>query len=195
MVARRFFLFAWVFCSGAIALSGCASIPGKTRQEQIQTMDQLVEETLSDLYKQYPASREQIQKSVGYAVMSNKITKVPVFGVGAGYGTAVKSDTQEKTYLRMRRFDFGAGWGARSLRSIAIFYKEEAFRNFVNGSIDLNLGAEAAVKAGDKGAAGGGAAHAPTKDPDYSSYLLTDTGVSATATLGVIRVKPIRLKI
>jgi hypothetical protein len=54
------------------------------------------------------------------------------------------------------------------------------------------VGAEAAAKVGEPGAAGSGSGDA-AKDTGYTSYLITDTGVSATASLAVIRVKPVNL--
>ena len=65
-----------------LLLSACASVPGETGAEQVQTAEELVERTLADLYKQEPATREEIAQSVGYVVMDNKITKVPVVGAG-----------------------------------------------------------------------------------------------------------------
>jgi len=48
--------------------------------------------------------------------------------------------------------------------------------------------AEMAAKAGDVGAAGGGGTGDLMKG--FSTYVLTDAGVSATATIAVLRVKP-----
>ena len=55
-----------------------------------------------------------------------------------------------------------------------------------------NAGAEAAAKAGESGAAGGSGSAGC--DHGYSIHMITDTGVSATATAGVIRVRPVKLK-
>jgi hypothetical protein len=41
---------------------------------------------------------------------------------------------------------------------------------------------------------GGGGGGGGTKGEGYTSYLITDTGVSATASLAVMRVKRIKLK-
>ncbi len=71
-------------------MSGCAGIPGATGGEQAETIDALVERTLADLYKQEPKAREAVANSVGYVVMNNKITKIPVVGAGSGYGVAIK---------------------------------------------------------------------------------------------------------
>ncbi len=193
MVNRR--IPSAIFAGLAAVLAGCATIPGKTRQEQVETIDQLVARTLADLKNQYPQSRDELVKAVGYVVMNNKITKIPVFGAGAGYGVAVDNQTGDKTYLQMSRFDFGAGWGARSVRPVLIFHDKKKFGNYIQGSLDGTFGAEASAKVGEKGAAGGADTH-KLKSPDlgYTSYAITDAGVSATMAAGIVRVKPIKLK-
>ncbi|MCG3205511.1 MAG: hypothetical protein KCHDKBKB_02233 [Elusimicrobia bacterium] len=178
-----------------LVLVGCATIPGKTRQAQLDTMDNLIERTLADLVEQHPEAKDQIGESVGYVVMSNEITKVPVFGAGGGYGVAVNNKTGEKTYLRMVRFDIGAGWGARSVRPVLIFNDVNEFKRFIDGVLRATIGTEAAAKLGDKGAAASAAASGASEDTHgYKSYLITDGGVSATASFAVTRVKPVKLK-
>jgi hypothetical protein len=173
---------------------GCATIPGKTGAEQAETIDRLVSRTLADLYKQDPKTKEEIANAVGYVIMNNKITKIPVVGVGQGYGVAIETKTGKQTYLEMGRFDVGGGWGARSLRPVAIFHNEKVFKDVIAGEWSGNMGAEAAAKVGDAGAAGGGGSGNLKADKGYTIYTLTDAGVSATVTMGVIRVKPIKLK-
>jgi hypothetical protein len=174
-------------------LAGCASVPGKTNAEQVETIDQLVQRTLLDLYKQYPESKENMAKSVGYSIMTNTITKIPLVGAGGGYGVAISLPGGEKTYLQMWRFDLGAGWGARSIRPVLVFHDENKFKELINGEWEFTAGAEAAAKVGETGAAGGGEG-GKLVDQGYTPYLITDAGVSATATVGVIRTKPIHLK-
>jgi len=181
----------WFLVAG---LSGCANVPGETREDQVQTIDELVERTLSDLYKQEEDTRQKIADSVGYAIMSNTILKVPLVGVGSGYGVAIDNRTQERTYIKMERFDLGGGLGARSERPVVIFQDEEKFKEFIEGTWSANAGAEAAAKVGESGAAGGVGSGDLGGDKGYSVYLITDAGVSATLTVGVIRVKPVELK-
>jgi lipid-binding SYLF domain-containing protein len=176
-----------------VGMSGCASIPGETAAQQAQTIDKLVERTLSDLYKQDPKMKEEIAHSVGYAVMDNNIVKIPIFGEGSGYGVAINNKTGEKTYITMTRFDIGGGWGARSVRPVVIFQNEKKFKDFIEGVWSAGAGAEAAAKVGETGAAGGaGGGDAGKKG--YSIHIITDTGVSATATVHVIHVNPVKLK-
>lgn len=181
-----------LLCLG-IGATGCAGIPGESGQEQVETIDTLVERTLTDLYEQEPGARQAIADSVGYVVASTTITKVPVVGVGSGYGVAINSRTGEKTYLKMTRFDVGGGWGARSLRPVLIFQDEKKFKDFIDGEWEAQAGAEAAAKVGESGTAGG-AGTGDVGDKGYTMHVITDAGVSATATAGIIRVKPVRLK-
>ncbi|HTN94747.1 MAG TPA: hypothetical protein VMJ33_09210 [Gallionella sp.] len=175
-------------------MSGCSSIPGATGEEQVQTVDELVERTLLDLYKQEPATREEIANSVGYIVMNNKITKVPIIGAGGGYGVAIDTKTGQKTYLRMSRFDVGGGWGARSVRPVLIFQDEKKFKDFIDGEWEAQAGTEAAAKVGEAGAAGGAGSGDFPGDKGYSIHMITDAGVSATATAGVIHIRAVKLK-
>jgi lipid-binding SYLF domain-containing protein len=174
-------------------LTGCAGIPGETGAEQAKSIDALVERTLADIYKQEPNTREAITNSVGYVIASTTITKIPLVGAGSGYGVAINSRSGEKTYLKMARFDVGGGWGARSVRPVLIFQDEKKFKDFITGVWEAQAGAEAAAKVGESGVAGGAGTGA-ISDKGYSIHFITDAGVSATATAGVIRVKPIKLK-
>lgn len=184
----------WALPAVVFFLSSCATIPGKTNAEQVETIDQLVSRTLADLYKQDPKAKDEIAASVGYVIMNNKITKIPVVGVGAGYGVAIETKTGKQTYLKMGRFDFGGGWGARSVRPVFIFHNEKVFHDVIDGEWSGSMGAEASAKVGEAGAAGGGGASNLKADKGYSEYTLTDAGVSATFTVGVIHLKPVKLK-
>jgi hypothetical protein len=66
-------------------LAGCAaSIPGESGAQQVESIDALVERTLTDIYQQEPGTREAIADSVGYVIASTKITKIPIVGAGNG---------------------------------------------------------------------------------------------------------------
>jgi len=144
-----------VLATAALFAAGCAKIPGSTGAEQAETINELITRTLMDLYKQEPKTREKVASSVGYAIMNNKITKIPLVGAGSGYGVAINTKTGERTYLKMTRFDLGGEWGARSVRPVLIFHDEKKFNDFIDGAWSANMGAEAAAKVGDTGAAGG----------------------------------------
>jgi lipid-binding SYLF domain-containing protein len=177
-----------------LGLAGCASVPGDNREEQVQTIDELVDTTLVDLYKQDPTTEAKIASSVGYVIMNNKITKIPLVGAGAGYGVAINPETKERTYLKMARFDVGGGWGVKSVRPVLIFTNKKLFKNFIKGDWSVNAGVDAAAKVGDAGVAGTVGSDSVGNDKGYTIHMITDAGVAATVTAGVIRVSPISLK-
>lgn len=179
----------------ALLLAGCSAIPGKTQQEQVHNVDQLLERTLADVKRAHPEAAEQLTRAAGYVVMDNTLTKIPVVGVGSGYGVAVDSHSGARSYLRMRRFDFGAGWGVRHIRPVLIFFDAEKFQRFADGDFEMRLAAEASAKVEQVGMAGtvGGGVQQSEK-AGYVAYLMTDAGVSATWALGFIRVKPVELR-
>jgi hypothetical protein len=193
-LATLIFALGFTTTYTVLGLSGCASAPGKTGEEQVEAVDALVERTLADLYKQDAASKDAIAHSVGYVVMSNKITKIPIVGAGAGYGVAIETKAGNKTYLKMTRFDIGGGWGVRAIRPVLVFTDAKVFKSVTEGHWHGQIGAEAAAKVGDSGAAGGGGSDNAGKDKGYTMQVITDAGVSATATAAVIHLKPVHLK-
>src|SRR5262245_63614370 len=103
----------------ALLLSaGCASVPGKTGEEQAIAIEDLEKRTLADVQAQDSTATEKLEHCAGYVILNNKLTKIPLIGVGAGYGVALDKATGTRTYLRMRRFDIGAGWGVRVVRPV-----------------------------------------------------------------------------
>jgi hypothetical protein len=177
-----------------VGMSGCASIPGKTGKEQSEAIDALAKRTLKDLYKQEPKSKEEIGKSVGYAIMKNKFAKIPFVGAGRGYGVAINNKTGEKTYLKIVRFDIGGGYGARSVRIVLIFQDEKKFKDFIDGVWSVRAGAETGAKVKDEVVSGVAGSDNLPGNKGYSIHFIIDEGVSATVTVGLIHVKPIKLK-
>jgi lipid-binding SYLF domain-containing protein len=177
-----------------VGMSGCASIPGKTGKEQSEAIDALAKRTLKDLYKQKPKSKEEIGNSVGYAIMNNKFMKIPIVGAGSGYGVAINNKTGEKTYLEIDRFDIGGGYGARSVRVVLIFQNEEKFEDFIDGVWSARAGAETGAKVKEEAVSGVAGSDNLPGDKGYSIHFIIDEGVSATVTVGLIHVKPIKLK-
>ena len=110
-------------------------------------------------------------------------------GAGGGAGVVVEKANGKKSYLRVPELQFGAGWGGRAERVILIFQDVEKLRNLAGGTWKAGIAAEAAAKAGDVGAAGGGGTGDLMKK-GFTTYVLTDAGVSATATIAVLRAQP-----
>ena len=75
-----------------------------------------------------------------------------------------------------------------------IIYDRKEFENFVSGKWIFDAGAEASVKAGDYGAAGGAGASGINPNRTYDLYMLTDAGVSATFSAALIHVRPVSIE-
>lgn len=178
-----------------LVMAGCAKVPGKSSEERIGVLEQLHDKTLEELYRDDPNVREQIAQSAGYAIMDNSIVKIPLVGAGSGYGIAVDNATGKHIYIKMVRFDFGAGWGARDVRPVLIIYDRKEFENFVSGKWIFDAGAEASAKAGDYGVAGGAGTSGINPNRTYDLYMITDAGVSATFSAAVIHVRPVTIQI
>lgn len=168
------------------AFASCVSVPGDTTEEKRAHVDAYAKESIDLLVKQTPEAQAQLDAAKGYAVIRQSVLKIPVFGGGSGWGVIVEKDTGKRTYVKLRRFDVGAGWGARVTRVIAILSTPEALKEALEGGFEFSAGAEAGAKAGD---VGGGVSGAAQSDPSGKTvYVLLDTGASATAAVGVLRV-------
>lgn len=176
-----------------VILSGCVSGPSGTAEEKRGYFQKLEETTLADLARQHPEAGEVLEESVGYAVIEKKILKVPVFGGGGGVGVVVEKEGGKRSYLRIPELQFGAGWGGRGEHIVIVFQDLGKLQKLADGIWRVGISAEASAKAGDVGAAGGATADA-AKSEGYRMYVLTDAGVSATATLNVLHAKPYSLE-
>ena len=195
MMCNKLSLATMALLVAIMSLTACSTIPGETKTEQILTIDELLKNTLADLYQQNPEAKAQIKNAVGYAIMNNKITKIPLVGAGAGYGVAINNSSQQRQYIQMVRFDVGGGWGLRSVRPVVIFTDEKVFNDFIDGIWSVNAGAEAAAKIGDIGASAAADTGTVGNDKGYIIHMIIDSWFSAsTISAGIIRVRPISLK-
>lgn len=170
-----------------ILLAAC----GRTREEKLAHFATLEAEAKAELIKQHPETEAELKASVGYAVFEQDIVKIPVVGWASGTGVIVEQHGDQRTYVRIPEIQFGAGWGARAQKVVVIFQDIEKLRDLADGEWRAGITAEAAAKAGDAGAAGGGGVN-PTKQ-GYSLYVMTDAGISVTATFNIMRIKPYSL--
>jgi hypothetical protein len=172
-----------------MAMTGCAGGLLGSKEEKLAYFETLEQETLARLVKEQPKTEQELAQSVGYAVIEKKVVKVPMVGAGGGAGVVLERATGKKTYLRVPELQFGAGWGGRAEKVILIFQDIQKLRDLADGTWKAGIKAEAAAKAGEIGAAGGGSMGDLMKK-GFTTYVLTDAGVSATATIAVLRAQP-----
>ena len=167
-----------------MTITACAGGLVGSHEEKRAYFESLEKDTLARLVKEQPKTEQELAQSVGYAVIEKKVVKVPMIGAGGGAGANGK-----RSYLRVPQLQFGLGWGGRSEKVILVFQDIEKLRDLADGTWKAGIEAEAAAKAGDIGAAGGGGTGDLVKK-GFATYVLTDAGVSATATIAVLRVQP-----
>ena len=172
-----------------MTITACAGGLVGSHEEKRAYFESLEKDTLARLVKEQPKTEQELAQSVGYAVIEKKVVKVPMIGAGGGAGVVVEKANGKRSYLRVPQLQFGLGWGGRSEKVILVFQDIEKLRDLADGTWKAGIEAEAAAKAGDIGAAGGGGTGDLVKK-GFATYVLTDAGVSATATIAVLRVQP-----
>jgi len=167
-----------------LGLSACSTTPiSKSDKEQQQdSVRDMANKTLSQLYAKHPAAKDVIAKAAGYAVFSDFGFKVWTLGGARGKGMAVNNATKQETFMEMLEFQPGMGFGASKFRVVFIFETAEAFNTFVNPGWEF--GANAMADAKTK-ADGGALAGAVTVSKGVKMFQLNDegaiVGVSLTA--------------
>ena len=189
MKTKRPYVISALMAMLVMTITACAGGLVGSKEEKLAYFESLESETLARLVKEQPKTEQELAQSVGYAVIEKKVVKIPMVGAGGGAGVVVEKASGKKSYLRVPELQFGAGWGGRAEKVILIFQDVEKLRDLADGAWKAGIEAEAAAKAGDVGAAGGGGTGDLIKK-GFTTYVLTDAGVSATATIGVLRAQP-----
>jgi lipid-binding SYLF domain-containing protein len=168
----------------SLALISCASAPlSKSEKEQQQdSVRDMANKTLSQLYTKHPAAKDVIAKAAGYAVFSDFGFKVWTLGGSRGKGVAVNNSSMRDIFMEMLEFQPGMGLGAYKFRVVFIFDTLDAFDSFVNSGWEVGANAMAAAKAKTEG---GALAGAVTASKGVKMYQLDEegliVGVSLTA--------------
>ena len=137
------------------------------------------QEVLNDIYKEKPAVRGEVQKAPGYAVFSNVNVNLIFFSASGGYGMVVNNSNGAKTYMKMGEAGIGLGAGVKDFRALFIFESKAVMERFINTGWQFGGHADAAAKAGDKGAA----VSAEGFIDGIKVYQLTESGIALQATV------------
>lgn len=176
-----------------LLVSSCATVKpeGDNITQQRAFVDKDTAELLATLYEREPGARKEVEDAVGYAVFRYRATKLPIvlsgIGGGAGYGLATEGTSNEKTYMKVSKVQWGVGLGVRELAVVFVFQDQEVFEKFRSGKWDTGGGAEATAKTGDTGAA---LAASASTGKGFKSYTFTESGLSYGATWHARRFKP-----
>ena len=147
-------------------------------RQQVREMSQ---DALASLYEIAPGTRRVIERSAGYAVFSTFGVKLFFAGGTTGKGMVVNHRTGRQTFMKMLQVQGGLGFGLNQNRLIFVFTNESALRNFINQGWEFGGQANLSAMAAGQGAQFSGAA---AVSPGVYLYQLTQTGLSATLTVG-----------
>ncbi len=163
----------------SLIIGGCATTGGNALAEKRQSVLAMKNEVLSDLYKLKPDVKAQISSASGYAVFSNANINIIFASFGGGHGVVKNNKTGKHTFMKMGEFGLGLGLGVKDFRIVFVFHSADSINRFVEHGWAFGAQADAAAKAGDKGAAVGGEI---TVD-NITIYQLTETGLALQATV------------
>ena len=166
-------------------VTACASMTVSEKQQERSKLDSMAETAIAGLVDKKPEIQQQLNNSFGYAVANMKVSKfIPlVGGGGGGEGVLVDNKAQQRSYFTVERLDLGGGYGARSFKVLIILNSQEMLDKFKGGTWDIDAGAEAA--------AGPATLESSSikSNKNYTLYILSDGGASATFTLRTLRIK------
>ncbi len=163
----------------SLTLASCANLGGSTRTEKQQSILSMKEQVLSQLFQLKPSVKSQVTNAAGYAVFDNANVNVILASFGGGYGVVIDNTTGAKHYMRMAEIGLGLGAGIKDFRAVFVFHNRDTLSRFVEHGWAFGAQADAAAKAGDKGAAVAGEV---TVD-DITIYQLTESGLALQATV------------
>ena len=174
-----------------VLAGSCCTYRKMPTEEKRAFLTELETTTLAELVTEFPEAQDDVDRAVGYAVFSNQATKIPIVGGGEGIGVVVDSETGDRSYLKLTRLDVGGGLGVKTYRLVTLFFDREALQKLARGKVEFGAGLEAG--AGDKEVGTGAGGVAGSRTEKYVMYQLSDTGVSATFTVRMIRYSVIEL--
>ncbi len=165
----------------AVLLTGCGPRKkGLTLEQRRQAVADMETATLQRLYKEAPDAQAKVQNAPGYGVFSNANVNLLIASAGGGYGVVVDNATGQRTYMKMALGGVGLGLGAKDYRVVMVFKDKATMDKFVEKGWDAGAHADAAAKAGDKGAEA-------SAEGDIRSgievFSMTESGLALQATI------------
>ncbi len=164
-----------------VLLAGCGpKKKGLTLDERRQSVVDMEKETLQRLYKEAPDAQAKLESAPGYGVFSNANVNLVLVSAGGGYGVVVDNATKQRTYMRMALGGVGLGLGAKDYRVVMIFKDKDTMTKFIEKGWDAGAHADAAAKAGEKGAE---ASAEGDLRKGIDIYSMTESGLALQATV------------
>ena len=168
-----------VFVSVALVAAGCATTRGDSPAEKRRAVQAMKTSVLGELYKNKQSARAEVAAAPGYGVFSNANVNVILASFGGGHGVVRDNATGKDTYMKMGEVGIGLGAGIKDYRVVFVFHDKKTLSDFIEHGWAFGGQADAAAKAGEKGAAIGGEAILD----GVTVYQLTESGLALQATV------------
>jgi lipid-binding SYLF domain-containing protein len=110
-------------------------------------------EMLAQLYREKPELEARLEAAPGYATFNTTNVNLFLLASGNGYGVLKDNRSGKETFMRVASLGAGVGAGVKDFRAIFVFHDADVMRRFVEDGWQFGVQADAAAKAGDKGAA------------------------------------------
>tara|TARA_R110000868_G_scaffold146747_3_gene367701 strand:+ start:834 stop:1403 length:570 start_codon:yes stop_codon:yes gene_type:complete len=170
--------FAVATCT-VLLLNACAANSSSSVAEQRSAVQQMKNSVLNELFALKPSVQQQIESAAGYGVFDNTNVNLLLASFGGGYGVVKNNLSGKQTYMKMAEVGLGLGAGIKDFRVVFVFHNNEVLTRFVEQGWAFGAQADAAAKAGEKGAATGGEV---TVD-NITIYQITKNGLALQATV------------
>jgi len=161
------------------SIFGCATMSGSTPAQKRQSVMDMKNEVLTELFKLKPDTRSQVTSAPGYAVFSNVNVNIIFASFGGGYGLVKNNANGKITYMKMGEVGLGLGAGIKDFRAVFVFHNQSALKRFIKDGWAFGAQADAAAKANNKG----GAIGVEAIVDKVTVYQLTKSGLALQATL------------
>ncbi|HKW61963.1 MAG TPA: YSC84-related protein [Candidatus Acidoferrum sp.] len=161
-------------------LSGIAVNAGDDNEKKREKSRKMAAQTLEDLKKLQPTSKEAIQKAAGYAVFNNMGMHLLLLSTARGAGIAINNGSKQETFMKMISAGAGLGVGVKDYRVVFLFENAEALNRFLDSGWSGSAQTDAAAKVGKSGGAYSGAVEV---DPGIWVYQITKNGLALQLTL------------
>jgi lipid-binding SYLF domain-containing protein len=162
-----------------VLLGACATGGATTPSGKRQAILNMKQEVLAELYRVNAGARAQVTGAPGYAVFSNANINLILASFGGGQGVVRDNKTGKYTYMKMGEAGIGLGLGVKDFRAVFVFHSRDVLQRFIDSGWEFGGHADAAAKAGEKGAAVGG----EVLIDGVTIYQLTESGLALQATL------------
>jgi len=186
--SRRNFMTAGASMVAVTVLTtaGCTTTSGSSGDPaaQRQAIDSAADSALTRLYAEVPGSRDLVDSAKGVLIFPTFVSAGFMFGGAHGRGV-MREGGKSNGYYRMTEGSFGWQIGAQSPAVFILFMTQEALKSF-QASSGWTAGVDGSVAMATAGATA--QVSTQTAQQPIVSYVLTNAGLMATATINGSRI-------